>query len=123
MSVFGGPAWTWDEAVGAWYHHAYLPEQPDLNWRNPDVRTAMMETLSFWLDRGADGFRIDALRQSIKDHRWRDNPANPTGGQARTRTTRSCPSSPRTVPRSRTPSGSCARPSTPPRPPTGASAC
>jgi alpha-glucosidase len=77
VSVFGGPAWTWDDDVGAWYHHAYLPEQPDLNWRNAEVRAAMVEVVSFWLDRGADGFRIDALRQSVKDDRWRDNPANP----------------------------------------------
>jgi alpha-glucosidase len=77
VSVFGGSAWTWDPAVGAWYYHAYLPEQPDLNWREPAVREAMLGVLRFWLARGADGFRIDALRQTIKDDRWRDNPPNP----------------------------------------------
>jgi alpha-glucosidase len=74
VSVFGGPAWT--EHEGRFYYHAYLPQQPDLNWRNPDVREAMLGVLRFWCDRGADGFRIDALRQLIKDDRWRDNPVN-----------------------------------------------
>jgi alpha-glucosidase len=77
VSNFGGPAWTWDEQAGAWYYHAYLPEQPDLNWRNPAVRAAMGDVMRFWLERGVDGFRIDALRQSMKDDRWRDNPPNP----------------------------------------------
>ncbi|HWT22024.1 MAG TPA: alpha-amylase family glycosyl hydrolase [Solirubrobacteraceae bacterium] len=76
-SVFGGPAWTWDEEAGAWYYHAYLPQQPDLHWRNPAVQEAMLDVLRFWSARGADGFRIDALRQTIKDDRWRDNPADP----------------------------------------------
>ena len=62
---------------GAWYYHAYLPEQPDLNWRNPEVRAAMLDVLRFWCAHGADGFRVDALRQCIKDDRWRDNPPNP----------------------------------------------
>src|SRR6185312_2995569 len=52
-------------------------QQPDLNWRNPAVREAMADVLRFWVARGADGFRIDALRQTIKDDRWRDNPPNP----------------------------------------------
>ncbi len=77
QSEFGGPAWTWDEATGQFYYHAYLPQQPDLNWRNPEVQTAMLDTLRFWLDRGVDGFRIDALRQVMKDPEWRDNPPNP----------------------------------------------
>jgi alpha-glucosidase len=77
VSNFGGSAWTWDAERGAWYYHAYLPEQPDLNWRNPEVREAMLGVLRFWAERGADGFRIDALRQAIKDDRWRDNPPNP----------------------------------------------
>jgi alpha-glucosidase len=77
VSNFGGPAWTWDEERGAWYYHAYLPEQPDLNWRIPEVREAMLDVLRFWVEHGADGFRVDALRQTIKDDRWRDNPPNP----------------------------------------------
>jgi len=76
-SVFGGSAWTWDEAAGAWYYHAYLPQQPDLNWRNPAVQDAMLDVLRFWAGRGADGFRIDALRQLVKDDRLRDNPPDP----------------------------------------------
>jgi alpha-glucosidase len=77
LSNFGGPAWTWDEQAQAWYYHAYLPQQPDLNWRNAEVRAAMGEVMRFWLERGVDGFRIDALRQAMKDDRWRDNPPNP----------------------------------------------
>jgi glycosidase len=73
--VFGGPAW---EQVGdRSYYHAYLREQPDLDWRNPDVREAMYDVLRFWLDRGVDGFRVDALRQLLKDPQLRDNPWNP----------------------------------------------
>jgi alpha-glucosidase len=75
VSVFGGPAWN--ERDGRFYYHAYLPEQPDLDWRNPAVREAMLGVLEFWCARGADGFRIDALRQTIKDAAWRDNPPNP----------------------------------------------
>ncbi len=77
VAVFGGPAWQWDEATGQSYYHAYLPEQPDLNWRNPDVRAAMLEVLRFWKARGVDGFRVDAMRQVLKDREWRDNPAAP----------------------------------------------
>jgi alpha-glucosidase len=76
-SVFGGSAWTWEAAAGAWYYHAYLKEQPDLNWRNPEVRDAIAGVMRFWLKRGADGFRIDALRQYVKDSGLRDNPVNP----------------------------------------------
>jgi alpha-glucosidase len=75
ISAFGGSAWT--ERDGRFYYHAYLPEQPDLNWRREDVRRAMLGVLRFWCERGADGFRIDALRQTIKDALWRDNPVNP----------------------------------------------
>lgn len=76
-SVFGGSAWTYDQQTEQYYYHAYLKEQPDLNWRNPEVRAAMLDVLRFWLDRGVDGFRIDALRQLIKDDQFRDNPPNP----------------------------------------------
>jgi alpha-glucosidase len=77
VSVFGGSAWEWDVATGQYYYHAYLKEQPDLNWRHPAVQDAMLGVLRFWLDRGVDGFRVDALRQLIKDDQWRDNPPNP----------------------------------------------
>ncbi len=74
-AVFGGPAW---ERVGdRYYLHTYLREQPDLNWRNPEVRAAMFDVLRLWLDRGVDGFRVDAMRQLLKDPGWRDNPTNP----------------------------------------------
>ena len=77
VASFGGGAWEWDEGTSQYYYHAYLPEQPDLNWRNPEVRGTMLEVLRFWLDRGVDGFRIDALRQIIKDDSFRHNPPNP----------------------------------------------
>jgi alpha-glucosidase len=77
LSAFGGPAWTFDEARSRFYYHAYLREQPDLDWRRDDVRAAMLDVLRFWIARGADGFRVDALRQVGKDASWRDNPPNP----------------------------------------------
>src|SRR5499426_1908387 len=61
LSAFGGPAWQWDENTGQYYYHAFLKEQPDLNWRNSDVRAAMLAVLRFWLDRGVDGFRVDVM--------------------------------------------------------------
>lgn len=77
LSEFGGSAWEFDAASGQYYYHAFLKEQPDLNWRNPDVVEAMHDVLRFWLDRGVDGFRIDALWHVIKDAEFRDNPPNP----------------------------------------------
>src|SRR4051794_3295816 len=61
MATFGGRAWTWDDTTSQWYLHLFLPEQPDLDWRNPEVVEAMHGTLRFWLDRGVDGFRIDVV--------------------------------------------------------------
>jgi alpha-glucosidase len=77
ISDFGGPAWEWHAATGQYYMHAFLKEQPDLNWRNPDVRAAMMDVLRFWLDRGVDGFRIDVLWHMAKAEGLPDNPPNP----------------------------------------------
>ena len=77
LSVFGGSAWEWDEATGQYYYHAFLKEQPDLNWRNPEVREAMYDAMRFWLDKGVDGFRVDVLWHLIKDDQLRDNPKNP----------------------------------------------
>lgn len=77
LSNFGGSGWERDAATGQFYYHAYLKEQPDLNWRNPEVRTAMFDVLRFWLDRGVDGFRVDVLWHLIKDDQFRDNPPNP----------------------------------------------
>jgi alpha-glucosidase len=77
LSEFGGPAWTFDQATGQYYYHAYLREQPDLNWRNPDVREVMLDALRFWFERGVDGFRVDAIHQLIEDAALRDNPPDP----------------------------------------------
>jgi alpha-glucosidase len=70
-SNFGGSAWQWDEATGQYYYHAFLKEQPDLNWRNPEVRAAMLGVLRFWLDRGVDGShnRRDGLGDLLVRHR------------------------------------------------------
>jgi alpha-glucosidase len=78
LSVFGGRAWTWDAATQQYYYHAYLAAQPDLNWRHAAVQDAMLTVLRFWLERGVDGLRVDALRQLMKDEQLRDNPPNPT---------------------------------------------
>lgn len=77
VSVFSGPAWTFDEVTGQWYRHTYLAEQPDLNWRNPAVVEAMMDVVRFWVDLGVDGFRVDAAHQMMKDPQERDNPPAP----------------------------------------------
>jgi alpha-glucosidase len=76
-SEFGGSAWTFDERTGQYYYHAYLKEQPDLNWRNPEVERAMCNVLRFWFDRGVDGFRVDAIHHLLEDEEGRDNPPNP----------------------------------------------
>jgi alpha-glucosidase len=68
-----GPAWTFEERTGQWYLHSFTRQQPDLNWDNPAVEAAMHEVLRFWLDRGVDGFRIDALQRLAKDPLLRDN--------------------------------------------------
>jgi len=75
----GGSTWECDEATGQYYLHSHLREQPDLNWRNPDVRAAMLDVLRFWLARGADGVRIDVAHMLMKDPELRDNPPSPVG--------------------------------------------
>ena len=77
IAVFGGSAWEWDEATGQYYLHSFLKEQPDLNWRNPEVKAAMFDAMRFWLERGVDGFRIDVAHYIMKDPQMRDNPPNP----------------------------------------------
>jgi alpha-glucosidase len=77
MSHFGGPAWEWDEQTQQFYLHSFLKEQPDLNWRNTDVREAMYGAMRFWLAKGVDGFRMDVLWLLIKDAEFRNNPPNP----------------------------------------------
>jgi alpha-glucosidase len=77
LSVFGGPAWEWDETTSQYYLHSFLKEQPDLNWRNPVVKEAMFDVVRFWLERGVDGFRIDVAHYIMKDPDMCDNPPNP----------------------------------------------
>src|SRR5450432_1925937 len=76
LSVFGSSAWQWNADTGQYYLHSFLKEQPDLNWRNPEVKAAMLDTLRFWLERGVDGFRIDAAHFIMKDPAMRDLPPN-----------------------------------------------
>jgi alpha-glucosidase len=76
----GGPAWTWDEATEQWYLHTFLPQQPDLNWDNPDVVAAMHDVLRFWMDRGVDGFRADVVHLIGKDPALVDLSARDTFG-------------------------------------------
>lgn len=66
-SWFGGSAWEFDELTGQYYYHCFFKQQPDLNWRNPEVREAMWGVARFWLDRGVDGFRLDALGTLLED--------------------------------------------------------
>jgi alpha-glucosidase len=75
MSNFGGPGWTRDGSQ--YYYHSFLKQQPDLNWRNPELRQAMFDVMRFWLDRGVDGFRVDVMWMMIKDDQYRNNPINP----------------------------------------------
>ncbi len=77
ISDFGGSAWEHDPASGQYYLHAFLRQQPDLNWRNPAVKTAMFDAMRFWFERGVDGFRIDVLWHIVKAADFPDNPANP----------------------------------------------
>ncbi|MDI1325543.1 MAG: alpha-amylase family glycosyl hydrolase [Brevundimonas sp.] len=81
QSVFGGPAWTWDARRGQYYMHNFLPEQPQLNLHNPDVQDALLDAARFWLDRGVDGFRFDAINFSMHDPKLTDNPPLPPGGK------------------------------------------
>ena len=78
IAVFGGPVWTFDVRTGQYYLHSFLPEQPDLNWRNPEVEHAMHQVLRFWMQRGIDGFRIDVMGMVLKHPDLPDNPPNPT---------------------------------------------
>ncbi|MDX6691115.1 MAG: alpha-glucosidase [Solirubrobacteraceae bacterium] len=78
-SEAGGSVWELDATTGQYYLHSHLVEQPDLNWREPAVREALLDVLRFWLDRGADGFRIDVAHMLMKDPELRDNPPAPEG--------------------------------------------
>jgi len=77
QAMFGGCAWTWDARRRQYYLHNFLPEQPDLNVRNPAVQNALLDIARFWLDRGVDGFRLDVVNFFVQDALLRDNPALP----------------------------------------------
>ena len=74
VACFGGSAWSPDPHGRGWYLHSFYPEQPDLDWRNPEVAEAIGGVIRFWRERGVDGFRLDALQYLLKDDRFRDNP-------------------------------------------------
>ena len=75
VSLFGGSAWAWVPAVNQFYYHMFYRQQPDLNWRNPQVEKSMFDVMRFWLDRGVAGFRLDAITTLFEDPQLRDNPA------------------------------------------------
>ena len=74
LSVFGGSAWQWDEKTQSYYLHSFLSEQPDLNWRNLQVKEAVFSEIEFWLKKGVDGFRLDVVNCFFKDELMRNNP-------------------------------------------------
>ena len=74
QSIFGGRAWTYVPERDQYYYHMFVPEQPDVNWRNPEVRQAMLDVVRFWLDRDVDGFRLDVFNMYFKDEQFRENP-------------------------------------------------
>lgn len=85
QSVFAGPAWSWDAQRGQYYLHNFLSQQPDLNVHNPDVQDAILDTMKFWLDRGVDGIRLDAVNFMMHDRTLTDNPPIAEGQGQRTR--------------------------------------
>lgn len=85
QSVFGGPAWTWDARRGQYYLHNFLSGQPQLNGHNPAVQAELLDIARFWLDRGVDGFRLDAINFMMHDPALTDNPPAPDDGSVRTR--------------------------------------
>ena len=77
LSVFGGPAWSYQPARRQYYHHKFLRQQPKLNWMNTGAREAALDVLDLWLERGVDGFRLDVANAFLHDTQLRDNPAVP----------------------------------------------
>ena len=74
ICLLGNSAWTWDETSGQYYLHSFLEQQPDLNWRNSEVKKAMFKNITYWLEKGVDGFRLDVVNYLIKDEQFRNNP-------------------------------------------------
>ncbi len=74
QAVFGGDGWELDPQTNEYYFHMFLKSQPDLNWRNPQVRKAILDVFRFWLDKGVDGFRLDVFNAYFKDEDLKDNP-------------------------------------------------
>jgi alpha-glucosidase len=77
LAIFGGCAWEWEPRRQQYYLHNFLTSQPDLNFHNPAVRAAVLDNVKFWLDKGVDGFRLDAITFCYHDELLRDNPAKP----------------------------------------------
>ena len=77
LSIFGGSAWKWEPRRGQYYLHNFLSSQPDLNFHHPDVRAAVLDNVRFWLDKGVDGLRLDAINFCFHDRQLRDNPPKP----------------------------------------------
>ncbi|TGK81793.1 alpha-glucosidase [Leptospira noumeaensis] len=73
LGAFGGSGWEYDKRTGEYYFHSFLKEQPDLNWRNPDVEDAIFKMMKYWLDMGVDGFRLDVVNLYVKDEFLRNN--------------------------------------------------
>ncbi|MEA2450913.1 MAG: alpha-glucosidase [Thermoleophilaceae bacterium] len=74
VAAFGGSAWSPDPHGRGWYLHSFYPEQPDLDWRNPDTVAGIQRAIRFWIERGVDGFRLDAIHSLMKDPELRDDP-------------------------------------------------
>ena len=85
QSVFGGPAWTWDARRGQYYCHNFLPQQPQINGHLPEVQEELLAITRYWLDRGVDGFRLDAINFLMFDPALTDNPPAPADGTPRSR--------------------------------------
>ncbi|MGJ8693426.1 MAG: alpha-glucosidase family protein [Thalassotalea sp.] len=81
LSIFGGVAWQWEPRRGQYYLHNFLTSQPDLNFHNPAVRTAVLDNVEYWLQKGVDGFRLDAINFCFHDQQLRDNPAKPAAAR------------------------------------------
>ena len=79
QSVFGGSGWEWDADTDQYYYHMFYKQQPDLNWRNPQVRCELLDVFRYWLDKGVKGFRLDVFNMYFKDAHFRSNPVNLIG--------------------------------------------